>query len=276
LVLHLLSISGIVLKRHNLVIKKGENMKPVFKFGVFILATSFFMSNSALANSNSVSKPIVPKNSLYIDGNVGYGSLFTPEKTFCDAFSDRGYGCPLSSASYKIGGIVAGADVNYRFAINPRFLVGGEFGYNYNGTSTYKGGYWDPVFQDDANFTYHVKSEDLHLMATGTTLFGNGISLFVKGGAARVHQTLVFSDIEGDFPAVLPTTKQSLNAIKPMAAVGIGFERNIFNVYLQYSHIFGTDAEKFSDFFDTSTQQMNKVVSVDTIKLGVGVVIPIL
>lgn len=253
-------------------------MKSIFKVATLVVAASF-VSAPAFAYGYSVPQPVVPRNSFYADIDAGIGTLSTPAKYLCDPNTLT---CPLYDASYETGSVVAGANIGYHLALNPHFLIGTELGYDYNGSSSYKGWYsvvdWNsPWYFDDYEVTYRVTSQDVHGLLTATALFQSGFSFFAKGGAARVYQTLTVDGqqswwTEGEFP----TSTQTINGFKPMAAMGVGFQRGKFNVYLQYAHIFGTDANDFKDFFDMDTLKMNKIVSVDTLKVGVGVTIPVI
>ncbi len=259
-------------------------MKSVLKFAPLFVLVGFITTpvlafgyhQPVVRYYPAAPQPITPRNSFYLDADVGYSNLATPQKYLCDPYD---YTCPLYSASYQTGSVAAGANVGYRFAVNPFFLLGTEFGYDYNGQSRYTGDYYtfDPFWYKIPNsLTYKVTSQDLHLLATSTVLFQNGFKVFAKGGAARVHQTVSFSDTSATEYDGVSLSSSSYDAIKPMAAFGVGFERNRFNVYLQYSHLFGVNANDFSDFIDMNTLKANKIVSVDTVKLGIGVIIPVL
>jgi hypothetical protein len=235
-------------------------MKSVLKISPFILAAGFLISNTALAYGY-IAKPIPPRNSFYIDGNVGYSNLSTPNKNLCDP---NDLSCPFTSVSYNTDGVGACADVGYRFAINPAFLIGSELGYDYNGQSKYSGTY----YWDGTNFSATVKSQDVHLLGTGAWLFPNGVNLFAKAGAARVNQSLSYDNNEYNYGSA------STTEFKPMTGVGVGYQNGLFDINLQYSHIFGTNVGNFSDAVDTNGNM--KIVSVDAIKLGLGVIIPVL
>ncbi len=220
--------------------------------------------------------PVVHKHSFYVDGNFGFSMLSTPQEFIADCSPDHYYnGC--YNSTYSSGSLAAGADVGYHFAINPSFLLGGELGYSYNGRSRYNADYnefynW---YWSQYRTTMKVKSQDIHLLATGTVVFHNGFNIFVKGGAAKVTQKLYVdtqSWIDDYFP--VPTEASSLTAVKPMAAIGLGYQSGLFNVNIQFSRIFATNAKDFSDMMDMDTLTMNKIVSVETVKLGLGITIP--
>lgn len=218
----------------------------------------------------------IARKSFYIDGNLGVSSLATP-KEFIDDCDPANYtGC--YSAGYKTGGLVVGGDIGYRFALIPSFLLGAETGYSYNGQSKYTADYrlLYPLVLTYYSTSLKIKSEDIHLLATGTYMFHNGFNLFVKGGAARVTQKLdvnTQSWINGYYP--IPTEASSFSAIKPMAAFGIGFQHGMFNANLQVSHIFADHPKDFDDMMDMNTLKMDKIVSVETVKLAIGVTIPV-
>ncbi|MBS0352044.1 MAG: hypothetical protein JSR33_12865 [Proteobacteria bacterium] len=209
-------------------------------------------------------QPAPAQNSIYISGDVGYGVLATPDVNLLDP---DGYW--IYQASHSNSTISAGGDIGYRRAVSRSFLVGTEFGYDYNGRAKYDEDWFLPDFWGSDYTSYKVISQDLHLLLTGTIMMPHGFNVFGKAGVARVDQTL---RITNQMPYVMPyvMTENRLVQYKPMAAAGIGYQFGVINIYGQYSHIFGTNASNFSDFIDPETGNFTQVVSVDTFKLGMA------
>src|SRR5579864_5684451 len=109
-------------------------MKSLFKAAILIVAAGFVSVPAFAYHSTTVTtyypvpQPAFPRNSFYIDVDGGVGVLSTPAKYLCDPVSTA---CPLDSASYQLDDIAAGANMGYRFALNPGFLLGTELGYDY-------------------------------------------------------------------------------------------------------------------------------------------------
>jgi OmpA-like transmembrane domain len=210
-----------------------------------------------------------PRDSFYIAGDVGVGSLATPEQVLIPVSG------PITGASYETGkSIAASGSVGFKHALNPHVLLGAELGYDYNGASKYTEDY-TPDWTYTESTTYRISSQDLHVLATGTLVFGRGFNIFAKGGAARVRQTLrITNQVDySDLPFYLGGT--TLVGYKPMAAVGMGYQFRAVEIYAQYSHIFGTDASNFyPDLFNENGSFAN-IVSSDTIKMGLAFHIPV-
>jgi OmpA family protein len=207
----------------------------------------------------------MPKNEFYIAGDVGSGTLATPDQNLADPD-----GVYITGASHSNSDVAAGGTIGFRHFVNPMLAVGAEFGYDYNGQAKYEEDYGTSYYYNSLdNSTLKITSQDFHMLATGTVLFRSGFNLFGKAGAARVDQSAkTYNEVPAqDIPYL--TTVTSVASVKPMAAAGFGFRFKKVEIYAQYSHIFGTDATAdFSDLFD-SNGNMN-VVSVDTFKVGLA------
>lgn len=223
-----------------------------------LLATSAFAQVQAYSPF-SYSSP----NSVYISGDAGYGTLSTPKQSL--PFPDD---IISGSSDYKIGSFAGGGSLGYEHAINRNLLVGAELGYDYNGQSKYTENYTDALFSD--SLVYKVTSQDFHALVTGTYLFNNGFNVFAKGGAARVDQALKVDSEASNAYWPSSTYEDHLIGYKPMAATGIGYRFRMVDIYAQYSHIFGTDADSFQDLVDNNGNLKN-IVSTDAIKLGASV-----
>lgn len=221
---------------------------------VLFTGISFSLTGFAFAGDGLTINP-VPKNNVYIAGEVGYGSLDTPSNDL------------PKEVSFSSGSVAASANIGlthlvYRNINN--LLLGIEFGYDYNGQSKYSEG------SGDDSFSMEVVSSDFHLLGTATYLFSNGINFFAKAGPAFVKQELDFSS--GDDTDQSKDTSKTQN--KPMVAAGVGYQFKNLNFYFQYNHIFGKDAQDWSDLFNPDGTFAN-IVSVNTYKAGVAVNIAI-
>src|SRR5262249_27821320 len=114
--------------------------------------------------------------------------------------------------------------------------------------------------------TAKIISKDFNLLATGTYLFRNGLNVFGKVGGARVEQIAQWNGVTNN----VPFSEQTLVQYKPMVATGIGYQYRTYDLFFQYSHIFGTNADNFGDLFD-SNGNMSEVASVDTFNVGAAV-----
>lgn len=223
-------------------------MKLSVKLALLSASASLLMT-SAFAATTFVT---TSKNSLYVSGEAGYGVLSTPDENLITAD-----GVVITDVSHSNDGFAGGANVGFNRALTNNILVGAEFGYDYNGQAKYT---------EDSNlqsFTMKVNSWDLHLLATGTYLFNNGLNVFAKAGGARVEQNTHFSGSAADGLNDITDTQY-----QPMVAAGVGYRIKMVNIYAQYSRTFGKDASDFNDLFN-SDGTLN-VVSVDTVKLGVS------
>lgn len=232
-----------------------------------ILASASMIATSALAGGvDTVIVAPKPTNIVYIGGDLGYAVLATPDKNIADPSLKLG----ITGASHSTGNFAGGANVGVKHAFTPNVLAGAEFGWDYNGFSKYT-----ETFGEAGTATAEVHSWDLNLLGTGTYLFNNGFNLFGKAGAASVRQTLTAKAPGYENNDVTHTTK-----VLPMVALGAGYQYKLLNFYVQYSHIFGKDANNFDDLVNvnnvdekaqTATVSFKDVASVDAIKAGVSV-----
>ncbi len=218
------------------------NTQLVFLGAAVILTTSAFADTTT-----------VPKNSVYLSGDIGYGNLSTPNDYPVDPNSDF-----ITGTSYSTHSVTSGVNLGFNHAITNHILVGGEVGWNYDGKAKYTTDF------GDISQTLTINSYDIHALATSTYLFSNGLNLFGKAGAARVYQKGVWS-ATGWYDQYVDTTQYH-----PMLAVGAGYQIKMINTFVQYSHIFGQNAHDLTDVFN-SQGEFTTTVAVDTIKLGVAV-----
>lgn len=210
--------------------------------------------------------PYAPQqNEFYISGDIGSGILATPDQNLQDPD-----GTIITGASHSNSSISGGGNVGFRHFVNPMFAVGAEFGYDYNGQAKYEEDYGTGYYYNSVdNSTLKITSTDFHLLATGTAFFRGGFNVFGKAGGARVDQSVKTYNEAPSQDVPYLTSDNSSTSYKPMVAAGLGYRFRMVDIYGQYSHIFATNADNFSDLFDSSGN-MN-VVSVDTFKLGLAV-----
>lgn len=195
----------------------------------------------------------VSKNSIYISGAGGYGSLSTPD-SYPNPNSDF-----VTSTSFNIHSFVSGLDIGYNYEIAKHILVGAELGWDNNGQAKYT-----TVYPGDLTEVLTIKSHDIDLLATSTYMFDNGLNFFGKAGVARVYQKGIWSDTGWPDQSVDKTQYQ------PMLAAGIGYQIKMFNIFVQYDHIFGQNANQMTDIFNEKGEFTNTVAS-NAIKLGVQI-----
>lgn len=233
------------------------------------LAYRYYPVPAPAPYQNNFYNAYLPRDSFYVSGDVGLGSLATPEQVLMPV---DGY---ITGASYEVGkSVAASGSIGFKHVLNPHVLLGAEFGYDYNGSSKYTEEYAQDYSYTDST-TYRISSQDLHVLATGTLLFGRGFSVFAKGGAARVQQTLRITDQVDDVNPPLYLYGTSIAGYKPMAAVGMGYQFKAVEIYAQYSHIFGTDASTFYPDLFNLDGTFATIVSSDTIKMGLAFHIPV-
>jgi len=211
---------------------------------------SFATAGFAFAGNSSTFNP-APQNNIYISGEIGYGSLDTPSN---DLPEDVSYSSGDAAASANIGF----THLVYRNINN--LLLGIEFGYDYNGQSKYTAG------SGDDSISMEVISSDFHLLASATYLLSNGINFFAKAGPAYVKQELDFSSDDNE-----QTEDTSKSQCEPMIAAGLGYQFKNFNFYFQYNHIFGKDAQNWTDLINPDDGTFAHIVSVNTYKAGVAI-----
>lgn len=227
-------------------------MNKVIKSSLVILGSSMLIT-PVLAET-------VKSNSAYIAVDAGYGKLATPDKNFATVDGDF-----ITDASHDRGSFVGGASVGVNHKINPHFLAGAEFGYDYNGQSKYTVDMSESdLFNLTSSETTKISSWDLHLLATGTYLLNNGVNLFAKAGAARVEQKAKVEGTGFDNFSDSETT----TGYKPMLAAGVGYLYKNMDFYVQYSHIFAENASNFDDLVDANG--VLNIASTNAVKAGVS------
>ena len=227
-----------------------------------IIIAAVAIATPLLATATFAIPYFPPANNAYVSADIGFGNLATPSQYLVDPNDAPEV---LSSASYQTGNLAGGASVGYQHALSPRFLIGAELGYDYNGNAKYTEGYQSYLGWDDT--TMKISSQDFHALATGTVMLKYGFNVFAKAGVARVNEKLDVSNV----PSELSDTvyEDHLTGYKPMAAAGLGYQIHAVELYAEYSHIFGSDDSNFDDLI-SSDGHLKNIVSVDTIKAGIA------
>ncbi len=226
-------------------------------------------SNSSPPPSKSTSSPTPEKNNsgknnFYLSLSGGWAYLITPNAYVWSP----DYPWLVSSTSFKQSGFSRGVDAGYKYALTKNFLLGVEGGYSFNGAATYTE---DSLMEKT---TYKITSSDWHLLLTGTYQFNNGFNIFGKAGLARVNQSLNMNNPNN--PNIFPMTQSSsIDSIRlqPMIAIGTGYKIKSFEIFFQYSHIFGSGVGEFSEMFNPSNFQ--KATAADSYKIGISYIITI-
>ena len=151
-----------------------------------------------------------------------------------------------SVGTAKNGGLYFGGILGYDYAINSMVSVGVETGLNYghniaDGSDAGSG-------LGSSSYSLSTSTLDIPVMATVKFYVPHtgGLNVFAKGGYAYNRQKTTGS-VTASIPA--PTTV-SLNSTNtqwnPIAVGGVGYQIDSFNVFTQYTYIFGTKTNSTS------------------------------
>tara|TARA_R110002167_G_scaffold356863_2_gene572066 strand:+ start:3350 stop:3931 length:582 start_codon:yes stop_codon:yes gene_type:complete len=165
-------------------------------------------------------------NGLVIGGQIGYAKFVPWSKIY-------GH---LNNGGAYLGGILG-----YNFALNKKLSIGLETGINY-GNRMSKG--------FPAGVEVHTNLLNIPIMAVINYYpTGNGFNIFIKNGVAYNRQ----EEISSDTSQISSVTTSQWRYI---AAAGIGYQIQNFNVFTQYTYLF---AKKWNDASssDTNTNAMN-------------------
>lgn len=239
-------------------------MNSLQKLALVSTASALFTA-SAFAATDATFQPL-STNSVYVSGSAGYATLSTPDKNLLSSgnIADLNtlYGALITDQSHDIGNFGGSFALGFNHAINNHVLIGAETGYDYNGQSKYTTNAFidhSHVGSGNAKLTNTTSSYDIRLLGTGTYLFDHGISVFGKAGGASVYQTEK-TNYSGIYSS---SSEDKVGQLQPMLAGGVGYQIKMMNLFVEYSHVFGTNMDTFSEL-DSHT------ASVDSLKAGVS------
>ena len=149
------------------------------------------------------------------------------------------------------GIILEGGIIGYDFGLNRIMSCGLETGFNY--------GYKINNLSGDL----HTNIMTIPLMATLKIYIPNlnGINFFVKGGAAVSYQQITDEKYNEN--------KKKLD-YKPIAKIGVGWQLQNFNIFMQYSYIFGKNWNSLDNKNDDTP-----IISFNSLTLGFTYNLPV-
>ena len=144
----------------------------------------------------------------------------------------------------KNGGLYFGGILGYDYAINSMVSVGVETGLNYghdiaNGSETLN------VLPNPIKANINTSTIDIPIMATVKFYIPHtgGLNVFAKGGYAYNRQKTTGSESTLGVTTSINSTNTQWN---PIAVGGVGYQIDSFNVFTQYTYIFGTKTNSTS------------------------------
>mgnify|MGYP003953233519 CR=1 FL=1 len=167
-----------------------------------------------------------------LGGQIGYAT----EQPELKGFSPK--------VSFKHGNLFYGGQLDYKFSLTNRFLLGAESGVYY-GKSVVR-------IQDEEK-SGEASNLIIPVLATGTYTFSSGINLFLKAGVA--YDNVISSSASNNLHI------KWNNDYLGMAAIGFGYKVLGVDFFAQYMHVFGSDEIKLD--------KDNQAGSIDALTVGV-------
>lgn len=164
---------------------------------------------NAYASGDVIGAPAqIAFSGFYATGDFGYGRLFTTNSNLN----------PSTGGSYNRDHYGWSGGVGYNFALDTFNMLGIEADYLDLGQSVYTSG----AAAAPANGSLTINSQAAALLATYTTIWNNGINLFLKLGAAYVWQN---NDYSGSVLVAGGTRYGSITYqhFEPMGVLGVGY-----------------------------------------------------
>lgn len=193
--------------------------------------------------------------------NLGYTRLSTPSANTV-YFSDGTHSNIQMLPTLKYNGLGGGLYFGYLAQVSKKLLLGGELGYDNNGSSDYTytslGFFFFPYFTNIKFSSYDISAE-----ALGRFILSPKYSLQAGLGLANVNQKLTYStntpfNIFGPYTV----TTSSISQTVPVSSLSVAFKANSqLEVYLKIRHIFGSNLETFKN---------DKVASMTGLLAGVN------
>lgn len=221
---------------------------------------------NASAKDNAVVGSTLP--GFYLGLGAGYGQMNTPKLNA----AEKATGTILGGQSESRRGLTGRGSLGYLWAFpqSQNVQLGAEVGYNYYPKSEYSLGN-----SSAAKFAWDYKSWSADLLAVAKYNFKEtGFNIIGKVGPAYVKQRTTVTVTGTPLPGmIVPMTgSRSKNAVKPEAAIGVGYDINQnIGIDLVYSHIFGSKPANLNvnATNTTSVNDFTKIASLDTVLLNV-------
>lgn len=183
---------------------------------------------------------------FYLTADAGYGQLTTPNSS----------PTPTGS-SPNLNSLVFSAGVGYAYALDSFSTIGLEADYSDNGKAEYGG-------------NFQISSKSVALLGTFSTMWTNGISVFIKGGVADVYQSKDYSGtvIVNGFARSGSGTHQ---AFEPEGVVGVGYQISPdLNIFTDFTYVGGHSGSNWNDVVSSGNDNSdNQVASSLQLKVGV-------
>jgi hypothetical protein len=211
-------------------------MKIIYLFAAFLLSINCLYAKDYY-------KEHYKKNSILIGVHAGY-SKFIPSSKIREDKIDNGGG---------YGGLIIG----YDFLINPLLSIGVETGLNYgHNIAHYKK---SPLEGDIKHFNTPILSTIKFYIPNNS-----GLNTFVKIGGTYSKQIAILKDNQREIE------NKSIKKFIPTAVIGFGWSVDGFNIFAQYTYLFGKQWNK-----DTSKiSEIN--LALNALTFGITYNIPIL
>ncbi|MCF6767894.1 porin family protein [Thiotrichales bacterium 19S11-10] len=187
-----------------------------------VTISSYELSNPNLDKDQYIyqPRPTVQVSGFYIGAQLGGATLSSSSSAFNSTSA--------SSISKDNGNLYTGFTVGFNYALNDKFALGVESGYNY-GHNLNK--------LSIPGKSAEINISTIPLFFTGSLMFPTGFNLFAKLGGAYVHESNSGFD---NSTLTVSNGNGTANAFQPAFGLGAGYFINNLNIKLEYNHIFGS------------------------------------
>ena len=192
----------------------------------------------------------IATSGAFVTGDLGYGILFTPKDSVSHGQS------PSRENIAWSGGF------GYNWALDSFNVVGVEADYFDGGNASYP--------SSDGNLK--INSETAAALLSFTSIWENGIDVFLKGGVGYLQQT---NDVQNGFVRMddhTLTGSGTSNMITGVGVVGVGYYlAKGFNIFVDSTYIYGGDDKYWNKFVITGNSPKDiKPASSLQFKLGMS------
>lgn len=193
----------------------------------------------------------VAKSGVFVNGDFGYGLLFTPNTSLNSA----------SGNTIDRDHFAWSAGLGYAWALDSFNMAGIEADYFYNGKANYNGGVGSGTLT--ANSTAEA------ILFSYTTIWENGVNLFFKAGPAYLQQKNDFS-ARTNVNGVIFSGSGTYNTITGMGVIGLGYyvAPNL-NFYVDVTGVYGKYSNSWNVVQGNTPQNIGAMAS-GQVKLGLN------
>jgi hypothetical protein len=183
-------------------------MKKIFASGLLLLGVYTYAAPVQIAQPG-----------VYITADLGGGILFTPDSNLT-----------VSGGSFKRSYFTWSGGLGYNWALDSFTIAGLEADYFDNGQSYYTSG---------VNGNAEITSSAIAALLTFTTIWENGINVFVKAGPAYVMQKNTFANNTNIQGAVI-SGSQTKNTFQCIGVLGLGYYiAHNLNLFTDFTYVYG-------------------------------------